>query len=135
MKGEVIVSDSTKYKKRPIRKEYLSQVKQKKNSSGRGCLRKDGYVSIQRKELINHPNATRGGRMMEHIYIMTQHLGRPLNKNETVHHKNGIRNDNRIENLELWTMNQIPGQRVDDTIKWAIQFLESHGFEILKKSA
>lgn len=75
----------------------------------------DGYI-IEFNPF--HPTAPKKGWVREHKRIMSDYLGRPLNKYETVHHKNGIRDDNRLENLELWTHPHPSGQRVEDIIKW-----------------
>ena len=61
---------------------------------------KHGYVFILNKE---HPNSDSNGYIQEHRIVMEKHLNRLLNKNEVVHHINGIRDDNRIENLKLMT--------------------------------
>lgn len=49
-------------------------------------------------------------------------LGRPLEPFETPHHLNGLRGDNRPENLELWTKPQLAGQRVKDLVEWVVKY-------------
>ena len=57
-----------------------------------------GYVEVWKP---GHPMAQKSGYMMEHRLIMAEHLGRMLDPSEVVHHKNEVKTDNRIENLEL----------------------------------
>jgi hypothetical protein len=52
---------------------------------------------------------------------MEQILGRPLDAFENVHHRNGVRDDNRPENLELWVKPQPQGQRVTDLVAWVVK--------------
>jgi hypothetical protein len=79
-----------------------------------------------------HPNGNSNGAIMEHRLVMSSHLERPLYKHENVHHVNGNRHDNRLENLELWSTWQPPGQRIHDKINWAIELLQTYAPEKLK---
>lgn len=69
---------------------------------------------------IRHEDVDRA----EHRVVMEQMIGRPLFPEETVHHKNGVRNDNRPENLELWASRHPPGQRVEDLVAFAYEILD-----------
>lgn len=62
--------------------------------------------------------------VFEHRHIMEVFLKRKLFSHENVHHKNGIRTDNRIENLELWSTHQPKGQRIDDLLKYAYEIIK-----------
>lgn len=81
----------------------------------------NGYVRLWGHR--DHPNANARGSILEHTFVMSKILGRPLARGENVHHKNGNRSDNRPENLELWSTYQPPGQRVEDKAKWAKEIL------------
>lgn len=73
---------------------------------------KNGYVSAR----VN------GQTVLQHRVIMENILGRPLEPFENVHHKNGIRDDNRPENLELWAKAQPCGQRPEDLVAWVVHY-------------
>jgi len=74
----------------------------------RGWVTENGYRKIK----VN------GRDRFEHRLVMEEQLGRPLLREEEVHHKNGIKTDNRPDNLELWV--SWKGQRVDDLLSFVV---------------
>lgn len=88
-----------------------------------------GYVNRQGYRIVRIGDR----RYAQHRLIMEDYLGRKLTDIETVHHKNGIKDDNRIENLELWCSSHHPGQRVIDLVTWAKEILRQYEPESLTK--
>jgi hypothetical protein len=106
-------------------------------------LTSEGYIVLEKRwrdptlHRSENPNGYtrinigRGVRMLEHRYVMERHLGRSLLPDETVHHLNGVKTDNRLENLELWVSKHPKGQRVEDIVVWATEMLERYAPEKL----
>ena len=95
------------------------------NWKGGRTRHKAGYVMVRAP---GHPRAgRRSPYVFEHILVAEEILGRHLVDGESVHHRNGVRDDNRPENLELWTRPQPSGIRVSDAIEWARQIYERYG--------
>jgi len=95
------------HRSRARRSGSVGEAQSRIGRRGDGYLRKDGYRLIARKP--------------QHRLVMEQMLGRPLRRFEHVHHRNGIRSDNRPDNLELWTKPQPFGQRPEDLVEWMLE--------------
>jgi hypothetical protein len=89
---------------------YNYTPKSNKRVKGTGSYSK-GYLVITRD----------GKRVLQHRAVIEQYLGRELQPFENVHHVNGVRDDNRIENLELWVKPQPAGRRVEDLVEWVVE--------------
>lgn len=75
------------------------------------CLSSGGYVVV----------SLDGQSALEHRLVMAAFLKRSLAESESIHHRNGIRHDNRLHNLELWAAVHPSGQRVTDLVRWLLR--------------
>ena len=82
----------------------------------------NGYVHLR---MPDYPNAQKNGTVLEHRYIMEQFWGRQLTSNEVVHHLNGIRNDNRIQNLAIVGKHSHPNKTYIKLLQKRIKKLEA----------
>lgn len=81
---------------------------------------KTGYVLTNvRRDQIGVQMMNANGYLHEHRLVMARSLGRPLSPREQVHHKNGIKTDNRIENLELIAIDEHTRRHAAEKIRWS----------------
>lgn len=111
-KGQAAIRGS----KRPAQSEGQRGAQNRMWRGGRHVMGR-GYVCawVAPDDALGQAMAQRGGRyVLEHRLVMARAIGRPLKPYEEVHHRNGRRDDNHIENLELWIKSQPAGQRVTE---------------------
>ena len=102
-------------------------------SSRRRTIKKDGDTFVASNGyILARPEHALNNTLINqplHRLVMEDHLNRSLMPGENVHHKNTIRSDNRIENLELWGTHQPIGGRIEDQMKWVYEMIDRYGEE------
>jgi hypothetical protein len=110
-------------------RSFMDKDRTLENQAKIGPQKEKEYIKLYRP---SHPFASKQGFVKEHRLVMEEMIGRYLERHETVHHKNGNRQDNRPENLELWSRRQPSGQRAEDKVTYAIEILKLYAPDLLK---
>jgi hypothetical protein len=85
--------------------------------AGAGYTNANGYRMIRRD----------GKSVPEHRVIMEEHTDKKLLPKQNIHHINGVKDDNRISNLEIWDTSQPSGQRIPDKVQHAKEMMVRYG--------
>lgn len=116
--------NAKKYKRSSLCAKCSRSGERNGNWAGGKTQHSKGYTYVRVKE---HPKVTgEAGYVAEHVLVVEQHIGRFLVEGENVHHLNGLRSDNRIENLELWCKPQPAGCRAEDAYNYALEIVERY---------
>lgn len=98
------------------------------NWKGGRMVDKDGYVTIW---MPDHPMARKSGRILEHRLVMEKALGRGLKEEEVVHHKDGNKQNNHPDNLELFGCN---GDHLAHELKGRVPNWTQEGLEAMRQA-
>lgn len=127
--NEVVASTGSLRRGKHLSCGCIRKGEENHNWKGGRLKTSQGYILIHNP---THPNCNPNGYVREHRLVMEKILGRYLDSSEEVHHKNGVRDDNSPDNLELWCKSHPKGQRVDDMIDFCYNFLKKYKPDKLK---
>jgi hypothetical protein len=82
----------------------------------KGWIDQHGYRNI----------SVNGKAVLEHRLVMANHIGRDLYVEETVHHINGVKDDNYIKNLQLFSSRHPKGQTIEEMIEFCKEYLKEY---------